>query len=121
MPDQDAFLQAPIDDPYDTALAGVFADWLDERGDPRGEFLRVQTALAHWQPPRLRQKLAHRNEELLRRHNRDWLGPLGDLGPVSFERGLATIEVPAVQLIGPLARNAAEWTRQAWVRWVRPL
>jgi uncharacterized protein (TIGR02996 family) len=41
-----AFLAAIRDDPEDDAPRLVFADWLEERGDCRGEFLRVQCALA---------------------------------------------------------------------------
>jgi uncharacterized protein (TIGR02996 family) len=31
--------------PEDEPLRLVYADWLDERGDPRGEWLRLQVAL----------------------------------------------------------------------------
>ena len=41
-----AFLDAICDDPEDDAPRLLFADWLAERGDPRGEFIRVQCALA---------------------------------------------------------------------------
>src|SRR4051794_4003527 len=33
-----AFLQAMVNDP---SAAALFADWLEERGDPRGELLRL--------------------------------------------------------------------------------
>src|SRR5262245_15136360 len=36
-----AFLAAVLSDPDDTATRLVYADWLEERGDLRGEFLRV--------------------------------------------------------------------------------
>src|SRR5947209_10147964 len=45
MVDEQAFVQAIIANPTDGGLRLVYADWLEERGDPRGEFLRIQTAL----------------------------------------------------------------------------
>src|SRR5262245_23761249 len=40
MSDEDAFIQAILADPGDNAARLVYADWLDERGDPRAEYLR---------------------------------------------------------------------------------
>src|ERR1700731_4683476 len=45
MPREQDFIRAIIANPTDDALRLVFADWLEERGDPRGEYLRTQTAL----------------------------------------------------------------------------
>ena len=45
MTDDDALLRAVRAAPADDAPRLVYADWLDERGDPRGPFLRAQTAL----------------------------------------------------------------------------
>src|SRR5579859_229572 len=42
----DSFIEACLADPDDTALRLVYADWLEERGDLRGEFLRAAVALA---------------------------------------------------------------------------
>jgi len=41
MHDESTFLQAMQQHPDDTALRLVFADWLEERGDPRGELIRL--------------------------------------------------------------------------------
>src|SRR5271163_1929332 len=41
MNDESAFTQAMQENPEDTALRLVFADWLDERGDARGELIRL--------------------------------------------------------------------------------
>lgn len=46
MNDRPAFLRAILENPDDDAPRLVFADWLDERQDPRGQFIRVQCALA---------------------------------------------------------------------------
>jgi uncharacterized protein (TIGR02996 family) len=47
----DAFLQAILDAPDDNAPRLIYADQLEERGDPRGEFIRVQVALFQNDPP----------------------------------------------------------------------
>jgi len=44
MSQENAFLQAILDDPDNDDLRLVYADWLEERGDPRGEFIRLQCA-----------------------------------------------------------------------------
>lgn len=40
MSDEQGFLDALRDDPSDDTTRLVYADWLEERADPRGEFLR---------------------------------------------------------------------------------
>jgi uncharacterized protein (TIGR02996 family) len=45
-PIPDHFLRAIADHPDDDGPRLVCADWLDEQGDPRGEFIRVQRELA---------------------------------------------------------------------------
>jgi uncharacterized protein (TIGR02996 family) len=45
MSEEERFLRALIASPDDGALRAVYADWLEERGDPRAEFLRLETAL----------------------------------------------------------------------------
>jgi carbon storage regulator CsrA len=39
---QSAFLQAILEDPADDSVRLIFADWLDDQGDPRGELIRAQ-------------------------------------------------------------------------------
>src|ERR1043165_1064494 len=43
--EETAFLKAMLADPHDLALRLVFADWLEERGDLRGELLRLTHTL----------------------------------------------------------------------------
>jgi uncharacterized protein (TIGR02996 family) len=38
----EAFIQDILAHPYDLGLRLIYADWLDERGDPRGTFLRAE-------------------------------------------------------------------------------
>ena len=45
--DEDALLRAVWDAPHDDAPRLVYADWLDEHGDPdRAQFVRLQCELA---------------------------------------------------------------------------
>ena len=46
MNDDAAFIAALVANPNDDATRLVYADWLEERGDVRGEFLRLQHQLA---------------------------------------------------------------------------
>ena len=41
MHDEQSFIQAMQASPEDSSLRLVFADWLEERGDPRGELIRL--------------------------------------------------------------------------------
>ncbi|MEK6235020.1 MAG: TIGR02996 domain-containing protein, partial [Planctomycetales bacterium] len=43
--DESAFLREVCDSPLDDAPRLIFADWLEERGDVRGEFIRLQCDL----------------------------------------------------------------------------
>src|SRR5437763_251733 len=83
MSDTTPFLQAILDDTGSDAPRLVFADWLDERGDPHGELIRVQCAIArrrHDDPNR--PPLMMRERRLLNRHLVDWFGPLRKLRKV---------------------------------------
>lgn len=42
----DPFLEQAADNPDDLALRSVYADWLEEQGDPRAPFLRVMVQLS---------------------------------------------------------------------------
>src|SRR5262245_52930609 len=80
MAQEDAFLEAIIRDPDDDGLRLIYADWLEEHDDPRGEFIRVQCALARLpdDDPR-RRELVVREQELRDAHWQRWLGPLAKL------------------------------------------
>jgi uncharacterized protein (TIGR02996 family) len=45
MNEEDAFLRAILAAPGDASPRLVYADWLEERGDPRGGYLRLLTEL----------------------------------------------------------------------------
>ena len=82
MTHNEASLQAIIENPDDDAPRLVYADWLEERGDPRGEFIRVQCDLARMAPGDPRYfELYRRTEQLWAAHSETWLQP--------FHRALA--------------------------------
>ncbi len=76
---RDALESALVENPDDLAAHFVYADYLREQGDPRGEFIQLQLAL---EDPRLREaersRLRARANELLREYERDWLGILAN-------------------------------------------
>src|SRR5579884_1262936 len=85
---EEAFLHDILAHPDDDAPRLIYADWLDEHNDPRGEFIRVQCALAQLsdEDPR-RWPLEQREQELLRDHEAKWLPKdVGDAHCV-FRRG----------------------------------
>jgi carbon storage regulator len=45
-PEEAAFVRAVVEEPADDGLRLIFADWLEERGDPLGEYLRLRCRLA---------------------------------------------------------------------------
>ena len=75
MPERDALLRTIRERPDDDGPRLVYADWLEEHGDPRGEFIRIQCQLAKLPPwdPR-RRALEEREADLLAVHDYDWLG-----------------------------------------------
>ncbi len=89
MTQDDAFLQAVFQDPDDDGVRLVYADWLEERGCPRGEFIRVDCALARLPAADGRRSdLEARRRALLLEHGDAWLGPLrGRAYAWDFRRG----------------------------------
>jgi uncharacterized protein (TIGR02996 family) len=86
-----AFLQAIIADPDDDLPRLVYADWLEENGDPdRAEFIRLQIERARrprhdparWRP-------GERERALEEAHRKEWLEQLPPMRyiTVAFERG----------------------------------
>lgn len=67
--DRDALLAAVHADPANTAARLIYADLLQDAGDPRGEFITLQCTGGS----------AKRERELLKLYERPWLGPLDPL------------------------------------------
>lgn len=125
---QETLEQAILANPNDASMFAVYADWLAERGDPRGEFINVQLALEDGQKTESeREALRAREAALLDAYQDTWLGPLGPLlrenAPVHpaedgwgevpnytfrFARGfLHTLEME--RLLVPVARALRDW------------
>jgi type IV pilus assembly protein PilB len=89
MSPHDTFLRAVIENPDDDAPRLVYADWLDEQGDPRGEFIHAQCEMGRQSccgVPYF--KLRRKALRLLRRHGREWVRPFQGLVRRSwFRRG----------------------------------
>lgn len=75
----DALLADVYATPDDDGPRHVLGDALIERGDPRGEFIQLQLARG------VGGTVTPREAELLKRHGKQWLGPLGTV--LSFGKG----------------------------------
>src|SRR5688572_8551928 len=109
MADHAGFLNAIRVSPDDDTPRLVYADWLDEQGDPRGEAMRCGVMLARLpeDDPRrtaLEQELRHLEE----RHAGAWLGPLCQrVLRRECSRGLLAVAARAAQLF-PLPKESGE-------------
>jgi uncharacterized protein (TIGR02996 family) len=79
MNDDEAFVQAIAVNPNDDTLRLVYADWLEERGDLRGEYLRLDCLLDSLPaPPRSqRQRLEDRLADITGVVSSEWLEKVG--------------------------------------------
>jgi uncharacterized protein (TIGR02996 family) len=105
---QPDFIQEILASPDDDTPRLIYADWLEEQGDPLGEFIRVQCELATLRAPQKRggmygneqprvknpskakrfRELSDRQMALLMAHIGEWVKPLlGKATGVIFERG----------------------------------
>jgi uncharacterized protein (TIGR02996 family) len=100
MNDVDRFLQAIRESPYDDNLRLVFADWLEDHGDPRGEMMRLEVELARLSeddPQRV--SLQQASFQLQQQHAAQWLGPLREIADCSFPRGQLTLVARADEFL----------------------
>ncbi len=105
----------------------VYADWLSDRGDPRGELITVQCALAvadrDDRPVHETNRLRERSSALLDIHRPQWLEPVLDIavGNYGFRRGFIEVidvlqpDIDAVRLREACPLLRAVKTRQATV------
>lgn len=108
MTHDEAFLQAILTNPEDDVARLIYGDWLTDRNDPRGEFIRVQCRLARMDKDNPeRPGLEAREREFLN-HQEEWLGALRPLvSRWTFYRGfLDTVMVPTRIL---LTQGAIPW------------
>ena len=84
MSEAEAFERAILDNPDDVNTYAAYADWLQDRDDPRGTFIAVQLALEDSSRPiDDRRALQEQEARLLAEHEADWLG---DLAPHLLDR-----------------------------------
>jgi uncharacterized protein (TIGR02996 family) len=93
MSTRESLLAGIRDDPDDDTLRSIYADWLEDNGDPdRAEFIRVQlrlAALPAWNPARF--DLEEREQDLLAEHRAAWMAHLPKWArqlELRFRRGL---------------------------------
>lgn len=93
------FLSEVLSNPKDDTVRLIFADWLDEHGDPLGEFIRIQVELAkidvnedYFAEDSRRNRLSllwERERELLEVHEQSWSASIpGGVHECLFRRGL---------------------------------
>src|SRR5436190_2525391 len=114
-----AFLRAIREAPDDDTPRLVFADWLEERGDPRGEFIRAQCRLAQMPDDHpARPGLEDHAQDLLARHGDEWAAPLqGVAEDWEFRRGFVErVTLPGQALLDHAERLfGAEPIRHAYL------
>jgi uncharacterized protein (TIGR02996 family) len=120
MPDESAFVAAVRDAPDEEGPRLVYADWLDEHGDPesaaRAEFIRLQCALARL-PPRHpgRPGLWRRERAIQSKYGMRWGAPLRKWGVLAWGYRLGMVEEVTVAARS-LARHIDELFAVAPVR-----
>jgi uncharacterized protein (TIGR02996 family) len=85
-------LQKILADPEDDAVRRAYAEALERRGDPRGEFIRAQLRIAELHAAQEDSdelaRLEARERQLLRQHGQGWAGPIAaQVKRVTFRRG----------------------------------
>lgn len=77
MDSERGLLEAILRNPNDMMPRLVYADWCDELGDPRGEFIRIQCELATYSASWIKEhRLREREAELFEEHRRAWNGAI---------------------------------------------
>jgi uncharacterized protein (TIGR02996 family) len=116
--DGNPFLAEVLNHPEDDGPRLIYADWLEELGDPRGEFIRVQCELANTSPfePQY-YDLTERSQALLDEHREKWAGEIKqDIRRAEFHRGFVdTVTVRA----RAFAKEADALFRATPVHWLR--
>jgi uncharacterized protein (TIGR02996 family) len=118
MTGDDAFLWAIIESPDDNTLRLVYADWLEEHGQPdRAAFIRIQcelTRLADGNPRRPELEAVERR--LLKEHGDEWLAqawPQACTADVRFGRGF--VQEVSLRGAGLGDADVATLARSPWL------
>jgi len=99
MSPEEAFLQDVIDHPDDDTIRLIYADWLEESGNPRGVFIHLQCESARMGADDPRRPIWQQRECWLAAEHPEWVGPdLRELALTwTFRRGFVeqvTISAP---------------------------
>ncbi|MDP3152184.1 MAG: TIGR02996 domain-containing protein [Archangium sp.] len=79
-------LEDIYENPTDLGARAVYGDWLTENGDPRGELIALQLGAPS-------EKSQRKQDALIKKHWKQWLGPIADLfvqAPI-FEAGFPVV------------------------------
>jgi uncharacterized protein (TIGR02996 family) len=119
MADEQAFLRAILANPTDDGTRLVYADWLEERGDSSGEFLRIQTALTRM--PRKDKQRAGFKKRL--KELRSTIGPeaLAWFNTLSYRTAFAALARPLTPRDGVPEERVARGEDRLGVRLPRAL
>lgn len=97
-----ALLAQVLQHPDDDGARLIYADWLDERRDPRGQFIRLQIALARLPAAHPdRPDLVRQERQLTQQHLAAWsCGLIGIARRCTFRRGFVeAVSLPATAFI----------------------
>jgi uncharacterized protein (TIGR02996 family) len=115
MSSRTSFIAAIAAAPDDDLPRLVFADWLDEHGDPaRAEFIRLQVAAAREAeqfPPVIDEQKLARIRELFLANYRDWLKPVYE----AFRQPLPVLDRPPGEPRTWLGRRLRDVGQLFWV------
>lgn len=74
--------------PDDLKARSVYADALQDNGDPRGEFIQLQLQAESLEPGPAREKVEKAAAKLEKKHRRAWIAELPMIRQATFARGL---------------------------------
>ncbi|MDB4614675.1 TIGR02996 domain-containing protein [bacterium] len=89
--ERQGLLNAIVSHPDNDLPRLVYADWLEDQGDPQSEFIRIQCEMAQlerWEPAY--ERLDASREQLEKKHAKLWRKQAGVKCRSQFERGLLT-------------------------------
>lgn len=121
-----SFLDQVLAEPDNDTIRLVFADWLEERGDPRAELIRVQVeraSLPDWDARQVRLRL--RERALIEQHGDRWRAELPVVEGITWEgfrRGfVATATFASFAVLAANVRACMEFTplESITIRWPR--
>ena len=119
MADEQALVQAILANPTDDGPRLVYADWLEERGDLRGEFLRIQTALTRM--PRKDKQQARFRKRLKEMRSTIGSEALAWFNALRYRTAFAALARPLTPRDGVPEERVAQEERRLGVRLPRAL